>query len=88
MDNIAIGDLPMDLLPSHVQEYNASRPIDQNLHPYMHNLMTLKSFGIDTYWATRKELRSHFKRRAIKTIKSMKEPKHFNNEYIVQYLKK
>lgn len=88
MDNIAWDDLPMDLLPSHVQDYNTSRPIDQNLHPYMHNLMTLKSLGLDTYWATRRELRSHFKRPAIKTIKSMKDPANFNNEYIVQYLKK
>lgn len=88
MDNIALEDLPMDLLPNHVIEYNASRPIDQNLHPYMHNLMTLKSFGIDTYWATKKELRQHFKRPAFKIVKSMKEPKNFSNEYIVEYLKK
>ena len=88
MDNIAIGDLPMDLLPNHVVDYNVSRPIDQNLHPYMHNLMTLKSLGIDTYWASRRELRTHFKRPAIRTIKSMKDPSNFNNEYIIQYLKK
>ena len=88
MDNIAIGDLPMDLLPNHVTDYNVSRPIDENLHPYMHNLMTLKSFGIDTYWASRRELRTHFKRPAIRTIKSMKDPSNFNNEYIIQYLKK
>ena len=88
MDNIVIGNLPMDLLPSSVIDYNTSHPIDPNLHPYMHNLMTLKSFGIDTYWATRKELRTHFKRPARKTIKTMKNPADFNNEYIVQYLKK
>lgn len=88
MDNIAWDDLPMDLLPNHVVDYNASRPIDQNIHPYMHNIMTLKSFGIDQYWATKKELRQHFKRPARKTIKSMKDPANFNNEYIVQYLKK
>lgn len=88
MDNIAIDNLPMDLLPNNVLDYNSTRPIDQNLHPYMHNLMTLKSFGIDTYWATKKELKSHFKKTAIKTIKSMKDPANFNNEYIIQYLKK
>ena len=88
MDNIAWDDLPMDLIPNNVVDYNTSRPIDKNLHPYMHNLMTLKSLGIDTYWATRRELRSHFKRPAIKIIKSMKDPANFNNEYIVQYLKK
>ena len=88
MDNIAWDDLPMDLLPNNVVDYNASRTIDKNLHPYMHNLMTLRSFGIDQYWATPKELRQHFKRPARKTIKSMKDPADFNNEYIVQYLKK
>lgn len=88
MDNIAWDELPMDLLPNHVVDYNAARPIDKNLHPYMHNLMTLRSFGIDQYWATPKELRQHFKRPARKTIKSMKDPANFNNEYIIQYLKK
>ncbi len=88
MDNIALDELPMDLLPSYVIDYNTSRPIDRNLHPYMHNLMTMKEYGIDTYWTSRRELRQHFKRPALKTIKSMKDPKDFNNEYIVQYLKK
>ena len=38
MDNIAWDDLPMDLLPNHVVDYNTARPIDKNLHPYMHNM--------------------------------------------------
>lgn len=88
MDNIAWDELPMDLLSYHVLDYNAARPIDKNLHPYMHNLMTLRSLEVDTYWATKSEIKEHFKRPAIKTIKSMKDPANFNNEYIVQYLKK
>lgn len=88
MDNIALNGIPMDILPNGVREYSTSRPIDQNIHPYMHNIMTLRAYGYDTYWATRKALREDFKRKAYTTVKSMKEPRDFNNEYIVQYLKK
>lgn len=88
MDNIALNGIPMDILPNGVLEYSASRPIDQNIHPYMHNIMTLRAYGYDTYWAPRKELRKNFKRKAYTTVKSMKEPRDFNNEYIVQYIKK
>lgn len=49
MDNIALNGIPMDVLPNGVLEYSASRPIDKNIHPYMHNIMTLRAYGYDTY---------------------------------------
>lgn len=88
MDNIALEDLPMDIIPTGALEYSASRPIDENIHPYLHNIMTLRAYGLDSYWVTRKDLRKNFRRPAYKTVKSMKNPSDFNNEYIVQYIKK
>ena len=88
MDNITLDDIPMDTIPISVHEYSSSRQIDHNLHPYMHNIMTLRAYGLDSYWATRKVLRKDFRRPAFKIVESMKNPKDFNNEYIVQYIKK
>lgn len=88
MDNISLNGHPMDLLPSDVLLYDAARPLDKSIHPYMHNLMTLKSLHLDTYWTSRSELRQYFKRPAIKTVESMQDPEFFNNEYIIQHIKK
>lgn len=88
MDNISLNGLPMDLTPSNVDAYTTYRPFDQGLHPYMHNIMTLRTLGLDSYWATKRELKQYFKRPAIKTVTSMKNPIDFNNEYIIQYIKK
>lgn len=88
MDNISINDLPIDTTPFNLQYFEASRPIDSSAHPYMHNIMTLRSLGLDLYWASRFDLRKHFKKPAIKTVASMSKPQNFNNEYIVQYMKK
>ncbi len=88
MDNVALDDLPMDLLPNNVREYSAYRPIDERIHPYMHNLMALKSFGLDTYWASKSDVKEYFKSHAYKIVQSMQDPTDFTDEYIVQYLKK
>lgn len=88
MDNIIFNENPMDIIPLPLQAYKKSRILDSNVHPYMHNIMTLKLLGLDACWTTKNELRQYFKRPAIKTVTSMKEPKSFNNEYIIQHIKK
>lgn len=88
MDNISINGIPMDTIPFNLQVYEASRQLDSSVHPYMHNIMTLRALGLDSYWASRFDIRRHFKRPAVKTVFSMNKPKEFNNEYIVQYMKK
>lgn len=88
IDNVIFNENPMDIIPLSLQAYESSRILDRNVHPYMHNMMTLKSLSLDVYWNSKKELRHFFKRPAIKTIESMQEPKHFNNEYIIQHIKK
>lgn len=88
IDNISINNLPMDITPYTLQPYVFERGLDHGVHPYMHNIMTLKSLDMDSYWATKYELRKHFKRPAIKTVSTMFNPKKFNNEYIIQHMKK
>lgn len=88
MDNISINNLPIDTMPFNLQFYEANRQIDSSVHPFMHNIMTLRALGLDLYWASIFDLRKQFKRPAIKTVRSMSKPKEFNNEYIVQYMKK
>lgn len=88
MDNISLDNLPMDLIPSDVEFYETVRPLDFGIHPFAHNKMTLRTLDIDTYWASKKQLSKHFTRPAIKIVESMQNPRDFNNEYLVQYLKK
>ena len=88
MDNISINGIPMDTIPFQLQTYNAERELDYSVHPYMHNIMTLRSLDLDSYWTTKYELKKYFKRPAIKTVSSMIKPKKFNNEYIIQHMKK
>lgn len=88
MDNIALNNNPMDLIPSTIQSYHDSRSLDVNIHPYMHNIMTLHVLDFDVYLTSKNKLRHYFKRQAIKTIESMKDPKNFDNQYIIQHLKK
>ena len=88
MDNISINNLSMDVTPLNLQPYEEVKKIDSNVHPYMHNLMTLKSLGMDSYWASKFDIKKHFKKPAIKTVYSMRDPKNFNNEYIIDHVKK
>ena len=88
MDNISINGLPIDKMPFNLQFYEAHREIDSSVHPFMHNIMTLRTTGLDLYWANRFDIRKNFKRPAVKIIQSMSKPENFNSEYIVQYMKK
>ena len=88
MDNVSINGLPIDKMPFQLEVFKAEREIDSSVHPYMHNYMTLRAVGLDAYWASRFDIRRHFKRPALKTVSTMAKPKNFNNEYIVQYVKK
>lgn len=88
MDNIHLDNLPMDLIPEDVEFYETTRPLDFGIHPFGHNKMTLRALEMDPYLSTKREISKHFKRPAIKIIKSMQNPQNFNNEYLFQYLKK
>lgn len=88
MDNIQIGNYKMDILPGDLIEYDMMRDIDDGVHPFMHNIMTLKAHNLDLYCSSDREMRKIFKHPAKKILSSMKEPQKFNDEYLVKYLKK
>ena len=88
MDNIKFGRYPMDKLPSALADYESIRGIDDSVHAYMHNNMTLGALGLDAFWSTESALTKLFKGPAIKTVESMRNPKDFNGEYIISQIRK
>ena len=88
MDNISINGLHMDTLPFNLQYYETERKIDESVHAFMHNIMTLRAIGLDSFWASRWDLKKNLKRPGYKTVLTMSKPKNFNNEYILPYVKK
>lgn len=87
MDNVQIKDYKMDVFPYSLIEYNEMRGIDEGVHPYMHNKMILGAYNLDLYCSSY-ELRKVFRRTGRKIIESMLEPKSFNDEYALPYIKK
>lgn len=88
MDNTQIGIYPMDKLPYSLIEYDKMRGIDNGVHPYMHNIMTLRAFELDLYCSSKSDVKKVFERYANSIIKSMRDPREFDDEYIVTYMKK
>lgn len=88
MDNIQIGDYPMDKIPCGLTHYNLVRGIDAGVHSFMHNIMTLRAFDLDIHYSDSRKIRKLFNPPVKKIILSMREPEKFNNEYIVSRLRK
>ena len=88
MDNIKLDDYEMDLLPTALIGYSDIRGIDDGVQPYMHNRMTLRALGLDDLLTPKSDIRKTFKRPGRKIIESMKDPKDFKNEYVIEYIKK
>ena len=88
MDNIGINGIPIDTIPFNLQFYGAERELDYSVHPFMHNIMTLRALGLDSFWASHWDLRRNLKKEGYKTVLTMLKPKTFNNEYILPYVKK
>lgn len=85
IDNIQIGNYPIDKMPYNLMDYDIIRGIDNGVHPYMHNHMTLRAFDLDLYYSTNYSIRQIFKRPAKKIITSMKDVQSFNNEYLISH---
>ena len=83
MDNIQIGDYPIDKVPLKLSSYYDTCGIDQKTDAYMHNLLTL-----DVLSSRQQKLEKEFHRKALSIIKSMEDPTNFQGEYIIQYVKK
>lgn len=87
MDNVHLDKYPMDLRPSTLEHYYLSRDMDEGVHPYMHNLLTLRLHDLGPY-SNYFELRRTFTKSAIPIIHSMKEPSDFINQYVIDHIKK
>lgn len=89
IDNIQLGDYEIDLyesnLESFVIEYGR---VDSNADIFMHNIMTLDGFYIEFCNCCYEEVEYQFGTAGAKIFDTMKRPKQFNGEYIVQYVKK
>jgi len=88
MDNIQINNYYFDKLPNALIEYNTIRGIDYGVNPYMHNLLTLKSFDLDLYFNIKSTFRKLFDKKSRKVINSMIDPLNFKDAYIIDYVKK
>lgn len=88
MDNTQVDDLPMDVRPSKLDGYYAAKSIiDDGVHPFMHNYLTLRLFDLDPCFS-RFTLNKYFHKPASKIIHSMQQPADFIPDYIIKYIKK
>ena len=88
IDGSQVDELEMDIYPFRLLEYLETRRIDKGVHPYMHNIMTLRAFELDLYCSSKSDVKKVFERHANSIIKSMRDPREFNDEHIVTYMKK
>lgn len=96
IDNICLGEYPIDIMGRDLTVYSILRGIDQSTDAYMHNIMTLSQLdktGIGFCFEpvsrlVQKDFSEVLTEEAQETLTSMIEPKNFNGEYVVQYIKK
>lgn len=96
IDNIGLGKLEIDVLPDIANRFISERGhVDQSLSMYMYNLLALEQIAypgeeyetILSYLKNGK-LPANFKDETKRVIEDMLEPKRFQGESILQYVKK
>lgn len=93
IDNMRIGDYPIDIMDKELYEYGEMRAYDQTADAYMHNLLTLYSLTNKTSndevleMLKQGQIPNIFNRRGRKIIESMITPETFTGEYAIQYIK-
>ena len=96
IDNMRIGTLPIDVKGKNSSIYGILGGKEENLDAYMHNIMTLYEFGPKDFGfifspvseIVKKDYSKFLSEDAKETLQSMEEPKNFNGEYVIQYVKK
>lgn len=88
MDNIQLDDYPIDKIPCSLGDYYLFTELDDGVHPYMHNKMLLRAINSDIYFISNYEIWRYFKRPAKKIIEGMRNPEFFDNEYLIDHIKK
>lgn len=96
VDNMRIGQLPIDVKGKNSTIYGILGGKAEYLDAYMHNIMTLYEFSNKDFEflfspvseIVKKDHSKFLTADSKETLASMEEPKTFNGEYIVQYVKK
>lgn len=88
MDNVSIGELPMDLIPKDLEHYIRVRGFDDKVDAYMHNIMTLLSLQMGTDFELSLEFIRTFGQHANLILYDMKNPETFEGDYLIEYVKK
>lgn len=88
MDNIRLGQYPIDLIPSDLREYEDIRGIDEFVDPYMHSLFSLHTLDLDEYCDDITFITDLFDEKVEPIITALKEPEYYSGEYIIDYIKK
>lgn len=88
MDNIRLGDLPIDIMSPTLNSYSAVRGIDQNTDAYMHSIMTLNAFDLDEKFCELDEFRYNFTKEGERILREIRQKENYSGEYIIQYVKK
>ena len=91
-----IGTLPIDVKGKNATIYGILGGKEEYLDAYMHNIMTLYEFSNKDFAflfspvseIVQKDHSKFLSEEAKETLKSMEEPKTFNGDYIIQYVKK
>ena len=96
IDNIKIGEYPIDVMGRDLNIYTILHGLDSSADAYMHNVMTLHQLRKDRFgmifepvsWLVKKDFSKDLTNDAKEVLESMREPKNFNGEYVIQYIKK
>ena len=98
IDNVRLGDYPVDLRNFSLNKYYQSRgEIDAGADAYMHNLLTIRNlyyqnpyiYDTDIIRDLRNEIYpTKFKEGAIPIFASMPDLEKFNGEYVIDYIKR
>ena len=88
MDNIRLGQYPIDLIALDLRDYEDKRGIDASVDPYMHSLFTLHALGLDEYYDDSIFITDIFEDTVEPIIQTLREPENYLGEYIINYIKK
>lgn len=96
VDNMQIGNMPIDIMGHGLFEYFAETGIiDEKADAFVHNLLFLEQLKYSglSHQTILTRLRAHpqmpeFSEEVMRVIESLNNPKEFNGEYAIQYIKR
>lgn len=90
MDNIKAGGYEPEAISSDLVEYDEIRGIDRQTDAYMHNIMLMRKLGLEPNECLEDDelFLEEFDERALPILRSIQNPKDFNGEYAIQYIKR